>query len=98
MTRNWTTTSEFVVECSHLKSLFTSSSVRTFQASFQQVDIKEAEFDAIGFHGLIDKDPNQIETYQFTRVLFGLVKITFHLGRSTYHPYWRLHGKISNRS
>ena len=80
MPRNWTTTSEFVVGCSHLKSLFTSSSVRKFQASFLQVDIKEEEFDAIRFHWLIDKDPNLIETYQFTRALFGIVKLPFILG------------------
>lgn len=48
--------------------------------AFLQMHIEEDDRDAIHFHWLIDKDPNQIETYQFTRALFGLVKLPFILG------------------
>ena len=48
--------------------------------TFLQVHIKEEDRYAIRFHCLVDKDPNQIETYQFTRALFGLVQSPFILG------------------
>ena len=48
--------------------------------------IKEEDQDAIRFHWLVDKDPNQIETYRFTRALFGLVQSAFILeGKLTVH-------------
>ena len=75
MPTNWTATSGLVVECSHLKFLFTSSAVRGYQTSLQ-VHIKEEDRDPIRFHWLVDKDLNQIET----RALFGLVQSLFILG------------------
>ena len=48
--------------------------------AFLQVHVKEEDRDAIHFHCLVDKDPNQIEIYGFTRALFGLVKSPFILG------------------
>ena len=48
--------------------------------AFLQVHIKEENRDAIHFHWLVDKDPNQIETYRFTRPLLGLVQSPFILG------------------
>ena len=48
--------------------------------------IKEEDQDAVRFHWLVDKDPNQIETYRFTRALFGLVQSAFILeGKLTVH-------------
>ena len=76
MPTNWTATSELVVECSHLKFLFTRSAVRGYQTSLQ-VHIKEEDRDPICFHCLIDKDLNQIESYRFTRALFGLAQSLF---------------------
>ena len=55
---NWTITPELIVECSHPKSLFTSSAARGYQTSAYQ----EEDRDAISFHWLVDKDPDQIET------------------------------------
>ena len=48
--------------------------------AFLQVHIKEEDRDAIRFHWLVGKDPNQTETYRFTRALFGLVQSPFILG------------------
>ena len=48
--------------------------------AFLQVHIKEEDRDAIRFDWLLEKDPNQIETYRFTRALFGLVQSPFILG------------------
>ena len=50
--------------------------------AFLQVRIKEEDQDAILFYWLVDKDPNQIETYWFTRALFGFVQSPFILGRA----------------
>ena len=47
---------------------------------FLQMHIKEQDRDAIRFHCLVDKDPNQIETYGLTRALFVLVQSLFILG------------------
>ena len=47
---------------------------------FLQMHIKEEDRDAIRFHCLVDKDPNQIETYGLTRALFVLVQSLFILG------------------
>ena len=48
--------------------------------AFLQVHIKEEDRDGIRFHWLVDKGPNQIEYYRFTRALFGLVQSPFTLG------------------
>ena len=50
---------------------------RDIKQAFLQVHIKEEDRDAILFHWLVDKDPNQIETCRFTRALFGLVQSPF---------------------
>lgn len=48
--------------------------------AFLQVHIKKDDRDVLRFHWIKDKDPNQIETYRFTRALFGLVQSPFILG------------------
>ena len=48
--------------------------------AFLQVHIKEEDRDALRFHWIKNKDPNQIETYRFTRALFGLGQSPFILG------------------
>ena len=48
--------------------------------AFLQVHVKEEDRDTIRFHWFVDKGPNQIETYRFTRALFGHVQSPFILG------------------
>ena len=48
--------------------------------AFLQVRIREDNRDALRFHWINDKDPSQVETFRFTRALFGLVQSPFLLG------------------
>ena len=60
---------------------------RDIKQAFLQMRIDEEDRDAIRFHWLVDKDPNQIETYQFTRALFRLVQSPFILGGTLTVPF-----------
>ena len=44
-----------------------------------QVRIREADRDALRFHWIRDKDSSQVETWRFTRALFGLRQSPFRL-------------------
>ena len=50
------------------------------QKTFLQIRIKPDDRDALRLHWIKEKDPNQIETLRFTRLVFGLVQSSFILG------------------
>jgi len=45
--------------------------------AFLQIRIKEEDRDSLRFHWIKDRDPTKIETYRFTRALFGLNQSPF---------------------
>ena len=98
MPTNWTTTSELVVECSHTKSLSTSSAVLGYQTSlptsaYQGRGSRCNSFSLVG-RQRSESDKN-LPIYQS---IVWACAITIHLGRNTYCSSWRLQGEISNRS
>ncbi len=48
--------------------------------AFLQVRIREEDRDALRFHWIKNKDPEQIEVLRFTRALFGLVQSPLIIG------------------
>ena len=50
------------------------------QKAFLQTRIKADNRDALWFHWIKERDPNQIETLRFTRLVFALVQSLFILG------------------
>ena len=48
--------------------------------AFLQIQIREQDRDVLRFHWLKDRDIEKLETYRFTRVLFGLNQSPFLLG------------------
>ena len=73
------------MECSHSKSLFTSSSVWRYQVSLSTSTYQGRRLWCNPF-SLVDR-----------QVVWARA-VTIHLGSNTYRPSWRLKGEISNRS
>ena len=71
-----------------LQSLLWSILIRTIalcgdlQKVFHQIRIKKEGRDALRFHWVRNKDPNQIEALRFTRLVFGLMQSSFILQRT----------------
>ena len=53
--------------------------------AFLQIRIRESDRDALRFHWLKDKDKDNIGTYRFTRLIFGLNQSPFLLGGTIEH-------------
>ena len=47
------------------------------QKVFLQIRIKTDDCDALRFHWIKERDPNQIEAFRFTRLVFGLAQSPF---------------------
>ena len=52
------------------------------QKAFLQIKIKAADRDALRFHWIKERDPNQVEILWFTKLIFGSVQSPVLLGGS----------------